>query len=268
MQGNAATLLQIDESSPRAVRKYDRTSSFAQLIAVDPEVHRLRTAELEERAAPLAARMFRSTNLRTHLESDDADLPSCARPRDDAIVVGMRAVSRVDLERVRRAVVRVRGQNVMLDSDLAALYAVDVKVLNQAVKRNRDRFPSDFMLQLTRNETTSLRSQIVTLDGGRGRHRKYLPKAFTEQGVAMLSSVLRSQRAVRMNIEIMRVFVQFRQIFGANDELARKLDALERKYDGQFRAVFQAIRELMTPSKPPRRTIGFSLRSGSREDLD
>jgi hypothetical protein len=97
----------------------------------------------------------------------------------------------------------------------------------------------------------------VTLDVGRGRHRKYLPNAFTEQGVAMLSSVLRSQRAVRVNIEIMRAFVQLRRMLGANEELARKLDALEQKYDGQFRAVFQTIRELMTPSRRPQRTIGF-----------
>jgi ORF6N domain len=103
----------------------------------------------------------------------------------------------------------------------------------------------------------SLRSQTVTLDGGRGRHRKYLPNAFTEQGVAMLSSALRSPRAVRVNIEIMRAFVQLRRMLGANEELARKLDALEQKYDGQFRVVFQAIRELMTPSRRSQRTIGF-----------
>ena len=113
------------------------------------------------------------------------------------------------------------------------------------------------MFQLTREEARSLRSQTVTLDIGRGRHRKYLPKAFTEQGVAMLSSVLRSPRAVRVNIEIMRAFVQLRRMLGANEELARKLDVLEQKYDSQFRAVFQAIRELMTPSRPPTRTIGF-----------
>ena len=169
-------------------------------------------------------------------------------------------MSRVEVEKIRHAVVRLRGQNVMLDSDLAALYGVDVKTLNQAVKRNRERFPEDFMFQLTRDEAGSLRSQIVTLDTGRGRHRKYLPKAFTEQGVAMLSSVLRSQRAVRVNIEIMRAFVQLRRMLGANEDLARKLDALEQKYDGQFRVVFQAIRELMTPSEPPRRSIGFRAR--------
>jgi len=161
---------------------------------------------------------------------------------------------------IERAVLRIRTQNVMLDSDLAALYGVDVRVLNQAVARNADRFPSDFMLQLTAEEAESLRSQFVILKDGRGRHRKYLPKAFTEQGVAMLSSVLRSPRAVRVNIEIMRAFVQLRRMLGANEELASKLDALEQKYDSQFRAVFQAIRELMTPSRPPQRTIGF--RSG------
>lgn len=180
---------------------------------------------------------------------------------------------RVDADMIQRAVLRVRGQNVMLDSELASLYQVGVKVLNQAVKRNHRRFPPDFMFQLTAGEFTSLRSQIVTaspgvdhqslrsqavtLDGGRGRHRKYRPNAFTEQGVAMLSSVLRSQRAIRVNIEIMRALVQLRRMLGANEELARKLDALEQKYDGQFRAVFQAIRELMTPSLRPRRTIGF-----------
>ena len=169
----------------------------------------------------------------------------------------MEAKTLVDVERIQRAVLRVRSQNVMLDSDLATLYGVEVKVLNQAVRRNKERFPADFMFQLTREEARSLRSQTVTLDVGRGRHRKYLPKAFTEQGVAMLSSVLRSPRAVRVNIEIMRAFVQLRRMLGANEELARKLDALEQKYDSQFRAVFQAIRELMTPSRQPKRTIGF-----------
>ncbi len=164
--------------------------------------------------------------------------------------------ARVDTDMIQRAVVRIRGQNVMLDSDLASLYRVDVKALNQAVKRNRQRFPPDFMFQLTAGEIAPLRSQIVTANPGRGG-RRTPPYAFTEQGVAMLSSVLRSRRAVRVNIEIMRAFVRLRRMLGANEELARKLDALERKYDGQFRAVFQAIRELMTPSRRPQRTIGF-----------
>lgn len=182
--------------------------------------------------------------------------PSCAFPDDDAIVVRMRAIVRVDVDKIRRVVVRLRGQNVMFDSDLAALYGVDVKALNQAVKRNRDRFPRDFMFRLDSEEAASLRSHIVTANPGRGG-RRTAPYAFTEQGVAMLSSILRSQQAVRVNIEIMRAFVQLRRMLGANEELARKLDALERKYDGQFRAVFQAIRELMTPPEPPRRSIGF-----------
>jgi hypothetical protein len=145
----------------------------------------------------------------------------------------------------------------MLDSDLAELYGVPTKVFNQAVKRNRDRFPSDFMFQLTDEEFDALRSQIVTLKAGRGRHRKYVPFAFTEQGVAMLSSVLRSKRAVQVNIEIMRAFVRLRQILGSNAQLARKLDALEKKYDAQFKVVFDAIRQLMAPPEPSKRKIGF-----------
>ncbi len=145
----------------------------------------------------------------------------------------------------------------MLDHDLAKLYEVPTKVLNQAVKRNQERFPSDFMFQLTPDESEVLRSQFVTLKGGRGQHRKYLPYAFTEQGVAMLSSLLRSKRAVAVNIEIMRAFVRLRRMLASNEELARKLAALERKYDAQFKVVFDAIRELMAPPTPKRRRIGF-----------
>jgi hypothetical protein len=145
----------------------------------------------------------------------------------------------------------------MLDSDLAALYGVETKALNQAVRRSAERFPHDFMFQLTTEEADLLRSQIVTLKPGRGRHRKYRPHAFTEQGVAMLSSVLRSPRAVQVNVEIMRAFVRLRRMLGANEELARKLDALEARYDTQFKAVFEAIRELMTPPPRPPRRIGF-----------
>jgi hypothetical protein len=138
------------------------------------------------------------------------------------------------------------------------LYEVDAKVLNQAVKRNLDRFPEDFMFQLTVEESARLRSQIVTSNAGQGRGgRRYLPYAFTEQGVAMLSSVLRSKRAVMVNIEIMRAFVRLRQILGAHADLARKLAALERKYDSQFKAVFDAIRELMTTPPAKKRPIGF-----------
>jgi len=145
----------------------------------------------------------------------------------------------------------------MIDADLARLYGVTPKALNQAIKRNLDRFPGDFMFQLTVEEAGRLRSQFVTLKTGRGQHRKYLPYALTEQGVAMLSSVLRSKRAVRVNIEIMRAFVRLRQMLGAHADLARKLAALERKYDSQFRAVFDAIRELMTPPAQKKRPIGF-----------
>lgn len=147
----------------------------------------------------------------------------------------------------------------MLDADLAAFYQVDVKVLNQAVKRSRARFPVDFMFRLSAQEAASLRSQTVTLKSGRGRHRKYLPYVFTEHGVAMLSSVLRSRRAVRVNIEIMRAFVRLRQMFASNVEFAKKLDELETRYDAQFRVVFQAIRELMTPPPASRKRIGFRL---------
>ena len=159
--------------------------------------------------------------------------------------------------RIERAVVRLRGHNVMLDVDLAALYAVEIKALNQAVKRNRLRFPSDFMFRLTPAEAHSLRSQTVTLDRGRGRHRKYLGYAFTEQGVAMLSSVLRSPRAIRVNVEIMRAFVRFRQAFESHTDLWMKIDALEEKYDDQFADVFQAIKALMAPPAKSVRRIGY-----------
>jgi hypothetical protein len=163
----------------------------------------------------------------------------------------------VPLERVERAILLVRGHKVMLDADLAALYGVATKVLVQAVKRNIARFPDDFMFQLTKEEFDDLRSQIVTSSSWGGR--RYRPYAFTEQGVAMLSSVLRSDRAIHVNIQIMRAFVRLRRLLATHEELARKLDALERKYDRQFKVVFDAIRQLMAPGDPkPRRRIGFS----------
>jgi hypothetical protein len=163
------------------------------------------------------------------------------------------------LHLIQNAILTIRGERVMLDADLAALYGVSVKALNQAVKRNRKRFPGDFMFQLKAKEASSLRSQIVTLDRGRGRYRKYLPNAFTEQGVAMLSSVLRSERAVRVNIAIMRAFVRLRQLVASHADLKPRLDALERKYDSQFKVVFDAIRSLMEPEPQPgpARRIGF-----------
>lgn len=164
----------------------------------------------------------------------------------------------VPVAEIERAIRVVRGQRVMLDEDLALLYGVEVKVLNQSVKRNIERFPADFMFQLTAEETRILRSQIVTLRSGAwGKHRKYLPFAFTEQGVAMLSSVLRSPRAVHVNIEIMRAFVRLRRMLLVHADLARKLAALEKKYDARFRIVFEAIEELMNPSPEPKKKIGF-----------
>ncbi|MBI5763010.1 MAG: ORF6N domain-containing protein [Planctomycetes bacterium] len=164
----------------------------------------------------------------------------------------------IPVERIDHSILLIRGHKVMLDRDLASLYQVEVRALIQAVKRNRTRFPEDFMFQLTRAEAASLRSHSVIIKRGRGSHSKYLPHVFTEQGVAMLSSVLRSQRAVRVNIEIMRAFVRLRQLLSSNAELARKLKTLERKYDAKFRVVFEAIRELMVPQdEPDRPPIGF-----------
>lgn len=147
----------------------------------------------------------------------------------------------------------------MLDSALADLYGVPAFRLNEQVKRNIKRFPLDFMFQLTSEEAASLRSQIAILkERGRGKHRKYLPYAFTEQGVAMLSSVLRSERAIQVNVAIMRAFVKLRKILASHRDLAEKLEALERKYDARFRVVFDAIRKLMEPPEPPpSRRIGF-----------
>jgi hypothetical protein len=150
----------------------------------------------------------------------------------------------------------IRGHRVMLDSDLAELYGVTTFNLNKAVKRNMGRFPKDFMFQLTEEEAASLRFQIgMSKPKGRGG-RRYLPYAFTEQGVAMLSSVLRSKRAVQVNIAIMRVFVRLREMIASHKDLTRRLNDLERKYDTKFKIVFDAIRELMAPAKPKLR-IGF-----------
>ncbi|MBI3753408.1 MAG: ORF6N domain-containing protein [Deltaproteobacteria bacterium] len=163
----------------------------------------------------------------------------------------------IPVELIERKIYLIRGQKVMLDSDLAELYGVATKVLLQAVKRNLKRFPSDFMFQLNYQQVAALRSQIVTLKKGRGQHRKYPPYVFTEQGVAMLSSVLNSERAIEVNIHIMRAFVKLREMIASNKELAKKLNELEKKYDTQFRVVFDAIRQLMTPPERKSRKIGF-----------
>jgi len=159
-------------------------------------------------------------------------------------------------ERIEQHIYLIRAQKMMMDEDLAQLYQVETKVLVQAVKRNIRRFPEDFMFQLTAEEHSALRSQFVTSSGRTGR--RYAPYAFTEQGVAMLSSVLHSDRAVLVNIEIMRTFVRLRAILASHKDLAQKLMSLERKYDQQFKVVFDAIREIMNPKElPNRRQIGF-----------
>lgn len=148
----------------------------------------------------------------------------------------------------------------MLDRDLAVLYGVETRVLNQNVRRNRERFPQDFMFELTRAEIEWI-SQSVTSSNLKFSKRV---TAFTEQGVAMLSSVLRSKRAITVNVEIMRTFVRLRQMLASNAELSRKLDDLEKKYDRQFKAVFDAIRRLMSPAVLPRKEIGFRARASKK----
>jgi ORF6N domain len=168
----------------------------------------------------------------------------------------MRKPTLVKARRIEHAIVIVRGLRVLLDADLAALYGVSTRALVQAVKRNRERFPRDFMLELTDDDVEILRSQSVISSSDHGG-RRYAPYAFTEQGVAMLSSVLRSRRAIRANIEIMRAFVRLRRLLRPTAALVRKIDAMEDKYDTQFGVVFEAIRDLMRPPSPPRRRIGF-----------
>ena len=168
----------------------------------------------------------------------------------------------IELARIEGLIFEVRGIRVMLDSDLAALYGVETRELNQAIRRNLQRFPEDFMFQLAYEEYDSLRSQIVILKTGRGRHRKYLPRVFTEQGVAMLSGVLNSPRAVRVNIEIMRAFVRLRRALASNRELAEKLTELEQKvavHDDSIWTIFDAIRRLIEEPVSPRRRIGFGV---------
>ena len=185
-------------------------------------------------------------------------------------VVAVRAVKKskpariVPVESIARSILVVRGHKVLLDKDLAALYGVATKVLLQAVRRNRRRFPKDFLIQLTEQEWTSLRSQIVTSNPGRGG-RRFAPYVFSEQGVAMLSSVLGSERAIAVNIEIMRAFVKLREVLSSNKELARRFDELEARlerkltvHDEAIAAVLSAIRQLMNPTGPRRRPIGFT----------
>lgn len=163
----------------------------------------------------------------------------------------------ISIEKIEKAIYLIRGEKVMLDSDLAELYQVQTKALNQAVRRNYDRFPADFMFQLSEKEVAEVnRSQIVT---GSQKHRdpRSKPYAFTELGVAMLSTVLRSKRAIAVNIEIMRAFVKLRQLLASNTHLARRLDELASKYDKQFKIVFNAIRQLIATPVRDRKGIGF-----------
>jgi hypothetical protein len=169
--------------------------------------------------------------------------------------------SLVSVDGIRQAILLLRGQKVILDRDLAVLYGVPTKALKQAVKRNIGRFPEDFMLVLTPEEFAEWRSQFVTSKADRMGLR-HPPMAFTEQGVAMLSSVLNSERAIQVNIEIMRAFIRLRELIATNRDLARRLDHLEKKYDAQFKVVFDTIRALMVPPEKARRSIGFQVEEG------
>ncbi len=152
----------------------------------------------------------------------------------------------------------IRGKKIMFDKDLATLYGVETKALNQAVKRNIERFPVDFMFQLTREEAATLRSRFVTLK--RGQHLKYAPYVFTEHGILMLSSVLNSKRAIQVNIQIMRTFTKLREMLASHVELKRKIEEMEKKYDYQFKVVFDAVRKILTPPEKPKNPIGFHVR--------
>jgi hypothetical protein len=161
----------------------------------------------------------------------------------------------IPIERIENKIMMIRGQKVMLDRDLAEMYGIPTKQLNRAVSRNLDRFPDDFMFTLSNEEFDILRCQIDTSSWG---GQRYAPRAFTEQGVAMLSSVLRSPRAVQVNIHIMRAFVKLREVIASHKDLVHKLDEMEKKYDKQFRVVFEAIRQLMIPPSPTeKRKFGF-----------
>ncbi len=168
--------------------------------------------------------------------------------------------SLIPADRIERAILLIRGEKVMLDSDLAAIYGVTTKALNQAVKRNVSRFPEDFMFQLTVDEVANLnRSQFVT---GSQKHRdpRFPPYAFTEHGALMLANVLNSERAAQTSVLVVRAFVRLRQLLSSNAELARKLETMEKKYDAQFKVVFDAIRQLMSPTETKRKEIGFHVK--------
>lgn len=170
-----------------------------------------------------------------------------------------KVVLSVPLERIEKAILLVRGEKVILDADLAALYGVTTTRLNEQVKRNKDRFPGDFAFRLTKEEFTNLISQFATSSAAHGGRRK-LPLVFTEHGAIMAANVLNSKRAVQASVQVVRAFVRLRQILASNAELASKLAELEGKYDRQFKVVLDAIRQLMTPPASPRKQIGFQAR--------
>ncbi len=171
-----------------------------------------------------------------------------------------KTVSTISLGRILENIVLFRKRKVMLDSDLASLYGVSTHVLNQAVKRNLDRFPEDFMFQLTLEEYKNLISQFVISSRSCHGGRRSLPYVFTEQGVAMLSGVLNSQRAVQVNIEIMRAFVKLREMIISHEQLQHKIEQMEKKYDKSFSIVFETLRKLLSPPEKPRREIGFHVK--------
>ena len=166
----------------------------------------------------------------------------------------------VRLAVIEKKILFINGQKVLLDSDLAALYGVTTKRLNEQVRRNVKRFPADFMYQISQEEFESLKSHFATSSSWGGRRTR--PYVFTEQGIAMLSSALTSQRAIQVNIEIMRTFVKLREMISTHKDLARKLSELERKYDGQFRIVFEAMRQLIEVEEKPKKKIGFIVKEG------
>ncbi len=180
--------------------------------------------------------------------------------------MGKKGGSIVPVERIQRCIYLLRGQKVILSPDLAELYGVETRVLVQAVKRNIKRFPGDFMFQLSKREFTNLKSQIVISSWGGARRSR--PYAFTEQGVAMLSSVLRSKRAIDVNIAIMRTFVKLREILATNAALRRKIEAMERKYDEQFKHVFAILSEMVMADSQPKTQIGFLTEASGSEESE
>ena len=180
-------------------------------------------------------------------------------------MVESKQIGVVAVEHVTQSILVLRGHRVLLDTELAALYGVSTKRFNEQVRRNRERFPADFMFQLTDEELAALRSQIATLKGGRGQHRKYLPYAFTEHGAIMAATILNSSRAVEMSVYVVRAFVKLRELLSSNRELARRFAQLETRldkklteHDQQIAAILSAIRQLMHPPAPKKRGIGFT----------